>query len=279
MQDNQYKELLYAYSSMLSNTSPTPYLDALCIMTGILDCSQSTIYTNPQKYITPAEKYVLDQAFEARILGKPVAYIIKSKAFWKFNLFIQENCFIPRDDTECLVEKVLSLTQASENIKVLELGTGSGAISLALAYERPNWHITAVDINLEALDIARKNAKKYNIDNVNFLESNWYSNVQDCFNIVISNPPYIAFDEAVDIGVTFEPASSLFSSDQGLADLKHIIEGATKYPGCFLILEHSPQQQNSIVNYLKINGYTNIENIEDLSGSVRGVSAYAIRKN
>lgn len=279
MQHKTYRELLADYTIMLKASSDTPYLDASCIMTHLLDCEHSIIYTDPERIVTQEEKLRLDKAFAARIQGKPVAYITGLKSFWKFELLVNESCFIPRSDTECLIEKILDMTEFNSCLMALDLGTGSGAIAISLAQARPNWQITASDINNEALSLAYKNASRYQLTNINFLYSNWFDNIDGNFDIIVSNPPYIAYDEEIALEVTFEPASALFAANSGLFDLEIIIRGAVKYQGCLLVLEHSPQQRVAVFNYLTRHGYCKIDHIKDLSGAIRGTIAYAPLKN
>jgi release factor glutamine methyltransferase len=210
---------------------------------------------------------------DARKNGRPVAYLTGRRGFWTLNLQVNQYTLIPRPETEMLVEWALELT-LSPAAKVLDLGTGSGAIALSLASEKPNWHITGVDSSEPALEVARSNAKELQLESVQFFQSNWYDAMPNQhFDLLISNPPYI---EPGDIHLSqgdlrFEPISALQSQDAGFADLVALIEGAPAHlnTGSYLLLEHGYQQGGRVRELLAQRGFTKIESRCDLAGQER----------
>jgi release factor glutamine methyltransferase len=180
---------------------------------------------------------------------------------------------IPRPDTETLVEKALSLDLPTD-AKLLDLGTGTGAIALSLASEQPNWQVTAVDFSEQAVALAKRNQQKLALNNVTVLHSNWFSAVPNQqFDLIVSNPPYIdEQDEHLSQGdVRFEPMSALVAPDNGMADIKVIIEQARQYlaPNGYLLIEHGYQQALLLQEFFAQMAYSNILTIKDMAGCDR----------
>ncbi|KAG4065055.1 hypothetical protein HA402_002309 [Bradysia odoriphaga] len=182
--------------------------------------------------------------------GEPVAYLVGEREFWSLPLSVSPATLIPRPDTECLVELALERLPAAP-CAILDLGTGTGAIALALASERPDCQLTGIDLQPEAVALAQHNAQKLAINNARFLQGNWFTPVAgQKFALIASNPPYI--DEAdPHLGqgdVRFEPGSALVAAEQGLADLAAIVQQATEYlePQGWLLLEHGWQQGENV---------------------------------
>jgi release factor glutamine methyltransferase len=209
-----------------------------------------------------------------RLNGEPIAYILGAREFYGLKLKVTPDTLIPRPDTETLVEAALANIPLQKNLNICDLGTGSGAIALAIAKHRPQAHITALDASQAALDIAIENAQSFKISNVNFILSDWFGSLKDQkFDVIVSNPPYI---EANDVHLTqgdlrFEPISALVAGHNGLDDIRQIIQQAPHHlhpHGC-LLLEHGYNQAKSVVTLLKNAGFTSIETIKDLGGNDR----------
>ncbi|MGM3172591.1 peptide chain release factor N(5)-glutamine methyltransferase [Dickeya lacustris] len=208
-----------------------------------------------------------------RINGEPVAYLTGTREFWSLPLAVSPVTLIPRPDTECLVEQAL-LRLPARAANVLDLGTGTGAIALAIAHERPDCQLTGVDFQPDAVALAQHNAERLNIRNARFLHSDWFGALQgQHFALIVSNPPYIdALDPHLSCGdVRFEPATALIADDNGLADLRAITQqaGAFLSPGGWLLLEHGWQQAGAVRALLQQAGFEAIDTQRDYGGNER----------
>ena len=255
--------------------SSSPALDAEILLAHVLNQSRSYLYAHSDKIPTNAEIQNFRKLLQQRQQGKPIAYILGKKEFWSLELDIDENVLIPRPETELLVELCLAKLDKSKNQNILDLGTGSGAIALAIAHEQPNWNIVAIDKNAEALKIAKRNAEKFKIKNVTFLCNNWYAALPESqkFNAILSNPPYIKTkDPHLQKGdVKQEPISALTSGTTGLDDLTIIITRAKNYlenDGCIMV-EHGYNQANQVQQLMLHNGFTDIQTYKDIAGHDR----------
>ncbi len=204
--------------------------------------------------------------------GEPLAYILGCREFWGLEFMVSPAVLVPRPETELLVEILLSKVEHSA--KVLDLGTGSGAIAIALAHERPELEVTATDVSLAALEIARTNPKQHNVT-VNFRHSNWFSAIDDQYDVIVSNPPYINPKDEHLPTLRHEPQLALVAEDDGLQALHHIALKAPAYlaPGGLLLMEHGYDQGASMVKRLLEHNYMHPSAHHDLAGHHRATSA------
>jgi len=251
----------------------TARLDAELLLANILNKPRSYLYTWPEQHLSQDQHQGFLIAINHRAAGKPIAYLTGHREFWSMDLRVTPEVLIPRPETELLVE--VALKQLPETYcKVADLGTGSGAIALALANERPNWSIIGTDISTAALDIARNNANTLNLDTLEFSVSDWYRDLPDRdYQLIISNPPYIANqDPHLNRGdVRFEPPMALKSGADGLQDLRQLISGASRYLRSrgWLMLEHGYDQAEPVIQLLDQAGFTSTKTYHDLAQQPR----------
>ena len=215
-----------------------------------------------------------------RVLGEPIAYILGKKGFHNIELQVDPGVLIPRPETELLVEIALTeITKLNKHIRVLDLGTGSGAIALSIASAAPLVSLIATDQSTEALAIAKQNAQSLNLlDQVQFLLGNWYAALieQSQFDVIVSNPPYIAHQDPhlTQGDLRFEPKSALTDYASGLSCLEIIIAGADQYlkPGGLIAIEHGFDQSEAVVELMKVAGLIDVQTHIDLAGHFRAAS-------
>jgi len=253
--------------------SPTARLDAELLLAAALGKSRSFLHTWPERIVPSDAALTFAHYLQRRRGGEPVAYILGQQGFWKLDLEVAPHTLIPRPDTELLVETALELLPATP-AKVLDLGTGSGAIALALASERPAWQVTAVDRVLEAVALAERNRQRLHLHNVTVLSSHWFDALKDHrYSLIISNPPYIAAADPHLIAgdVRFEPASALVAGTDGLDDLRVIIAQAPQHleAGGWLMLEHGYDQAAAVRDLLLAQDFVEVHSRVDLGGHQR----------
>ncbi|MHA7115651.1 peptide chain release factor N(5)-glutamine methyltransferase [Pseudomonas promysalinigenes] len=264
-------------ASLLRNAqlpeSPSERLDAELLLAAAIGKSRSFLHTWPERIVSSEDAQTYAGYLQRRRAGEPVAYILGQQGFWKLDLEVAPHTLIPRPDTELLVETALELQPASP-AKVLDLGTGTGAIALALASDRPAWQVTAVDRINEAVALAERNRQRLGLGNVQILKSHWFSHLAgQRFDLILSNPPYIrAQDPHLAEGdVRFEPSSALVAGNDGLDDLRAIAAQAPEHllPGGWLLLEHGYDQAGDVRALLEANGFTEVTSRKDLGGHER----------
>lgn len=263
--------------SLLSNVelpdSPTPRLDAELLLAQALGKSRGYLHTWPEREPEAPQLERFQAALARRRTGEPVAYILGRQGFWSLDLDVASHTLIPRPDTELLVETALALLPATP-LQVLDLGTGTGAIALALACERPAWQVTGVDRVAEAVALAQGNGARLQLANARFAESCWFSALAgQRFQLIVSNPPYIAAaDPHLSQGdVRFEPSSALVAGIDGLDDIRLIIEQAPEHllAGGWLLLEHGFDQAEAVRELLAQRGFAAVDSRRDLGGHQR----------
>ena len=269
--DPTIREALVQAAGSLS--SETARLDAELLLAKILNKSRSHLYTWPEQRLSQDQYQCFLLAIDRRSAGEPIAYLTGSREFWSLELEVSSEVLIPRPETELLVEIALSLLPAT-NCEVADLGTGSGAIALALASERPNWNIIGTDISTAALNIARNNAQALNLDALKFVISDWYKDIpQRNYQLIVSNPPYIKNQDLhLQRGdIRYEPQIALRSGVDGLRDLSQLIAGAAEYlcPNGWLMLEHGFDQAESVTQFFNQAGFTSTETYHDLARQPR----------
>jgi release factor glutamine methyltransferase len=259
---------------MLDRRSSSPRLDAELLLEYVTGLPRASFRAFPERTLPTAAGWSFQQLVKRRMQGEPIAYICGQQEFWSLMFEVTPDVLIPRPETEVLVERALEHLPADRAATVLDLGTGSGAIALSIAHERPSAHVIAVDISARALDVAARNAARLNVGHVKFLQGSWFDPLgTERFDIIVSNPPYIAENDP-DLQPQVrkhEPTPALISGATGLEALERIIEGAPQYLNAngWLILEHGWKQGPAVRNLLVRNGFTHVRSHPDLSGHER----------
>lgn len=250
-------------------------LDAELLLCHLLDKPRSYLRTWPEQALDADLLSEFEALTARRANDEPLAYLIGWREFWSLKLKVTPATLIPRPDTETLVEQALALIPADAHWRIADLGTGSGAIALAIASERPHCHIVASDLSRDALAVAEENARTLNIHNIEFRHASWADAFQagEQFQLIAANPPYIdADDEHLQLnGLPFEPHSALSPGQDGLADLRCIIEQTQAHltkPG-WLLLEHGYNQGQAVRTLLQQHNYQNISTARDLGNNER----------
>jgi release factor glutamine methyltransferase len=266
-----------ALISVFFPNSATPRLDIELLLAFALNKPKYFLYAYPEYVLTKEQENIFNVLIERRTNGEPIAYIIGKKEFWSFELKVNSNVLIPRPETEVLVEIALQNIADKKDITVVDLGTGSGAIALALAYSRPTWNVIATDISASAIEIARYNAANLQLKNIAFFCGDWCSVLPDKkFDLIVSNPPYITQNDynLRYSNLRFEPKIALEAGD-GFTDFKKIImqaKSVLKKNG-MLIFEHGYDQKAKLQELLQQNTYRNITSYKDLAGIDRVITA------
>lgn len=266
--------LLDSASAELAGSSSTPHLDAELLLAHVLGFPRSRLLAHPE-FETPQDKRRLfEQMINLRRAGQPLAYLTGQREFWSLTLNVTPATLIPRPETELLVEHALRLVPDTEKVAILELGTGSGAIALALASERPHASITATDISNDALAIAKKNAAVLDMHNVKFIQGDWFTPVSGRrFRVIVSNPPYVAEGDPhlQSDSLRFEPREALVGGADGLAAIRKIVESASSHleQQGTLLLEHGLGQAEAVRKLMTAAGFTNVYSASDLAGIER----------
>jgi len=266
-----------AQAGELLPESESPKLDMEVLLGHVLSKSRAFLYTWPETQLTETQYAQLVALVKERQLGKPIAHLLGMREFWSLPLLVTPDTLIPRPDTEVLIEWVLEHFSNHDACKVVDLGTGTGAIALALASESPEWQLSGCDRIPEAVELARRNAEQLGLARVDFFESSWFERFGDSskasFHLIVSNPPYIAEDDPhlVQGDVRFEPKSALTAGKDGLDDIRIIAQDAMSYlisGGCLLV-EHGYDQADAVQQIFKHVGLNGVGSGKDYNGNDR----------
>lgn len=254
--------------------SESPRLDAELLLCHALGVNRSWLYAWPDKSLVPAQQRRFAELVARRASGEPIAHILGEREFWSLSLIVTPDTLIPRPDTELLVAQALCLLPEETALRVADLGTGSGAVALAIARERPRCSVVATDSSPAALAVARENAVRNQIANVTFRQGDWCAALGDeRFDLIVSNPPYIAADDPhLSQGdVRFEPRTALVAGRDGLDDIRQIASAAREHlhSNGWLLLEHGFGQGEGVRGILQENGYEKVTTWRDLAGLER----------
>ena len=271
---NNAESLIQSGTKKLSSISNVPRLEAEVLLSYLLDITPIKFHTDNicinQKVMDKFKSMV-----DSRSEGIPMAYLIGKKEFWSMDFIINEDVLVPRPETELLIENAIKIFKNFESPNILELGTGSGIISIVLKKELNNPRIKAVDISKEALRIAKMNAQKHKISDIQFISSDWFSEIMnEEFDLIISNPPYVdrsKLSKEELFGIVMEPDIALYSENDGTSDLEFIIQKSPHYlkNGGWLILEHGYDQSSYCISEMKKAGYSKINSSKDIQNITR----------
>lgn len=249
----------------------TARIEVQTLLQHVLQVPRAYLLAHPEQVPDSKQLAAYDALLQRRLQGEPVAYLLGEREFFGLNFQVTPATLIPRSDTELLVELALQRMPQGKACRVLDMGTGSGAIALAIAHFRPEAAVTAVDASEAALEVARENAHRLGVSNVNFLRSNWFSALNgQRFDLIVSNPPYVRTDDVhlTQGDVRFEPLSALASGADGLDDIRSIISSAGAYleQGAWLLLEHGYDQAQSVQEFLQQENYVRSFSAKDIAG-------------
>ncbi|ARG96847.1 peptide chain release factor N(5)-glutamine methyltransferase [Legionella micdadei] len=269
------KGALSQATTQLEAESDSPRLDGEILLAHVLMKTRTYLYTHMDKTLTKAQWQTFQQLVDKRAHGMPIPYLTGTREFWSLPLKVCEDTLIPRPETELLVELTLKLLADKPHAQILDLGTGSGAIALACAHERPDWQIIACDCSLSALQIAEENAARLRVTNICFYHSDWFEKISltQKFDAIVTNPPYIAANDPhlIQGDVRFEPTLALVGGTDGLEAIRHIIQHslARLKPDGLLLIEHGFDQKSAVGSMLNDYGYRQVQCWQDLQGNDR----------
>lgn len=269
--------ILEAAAAELEGISDSPALDAEILMAQVLGKPRGFLRAHGDDAVAPADHDRFRSLLARRRAGAPVAYLTGRRGFWSLDLEVDPGVLVPRPETELLVETALDALAGRPAPQVLDLGVGSGAIAIALAVEMPSARITAVDASAAALEIARRNAARAGVENIEFLQGDWYQPLAGrCFDAIVANPPYLAADDPHLPALAHEPAAALVAGPTGLEALEKIAAGAPRRlrPGGIVILEHGSGQGAAVREMCARAGLEAIQTRRDLAGHERVTRAH-----
>ncbi|HEY0686188.1 MAG TPA: peptide chain release factor N(5)-glutamine methyltransferase [Steroidobacter sp.] len=267
-------DALHTATMLLSRSSPSARLDAELLLEYVTGLSRTNFRANPERELPAAAGWSFQQLVKRRSQGEPVAYIRQQQEFWSLLLEVSPAVLIPRPETELVVERALDHINKEDTVRVADLGTGSGAIALAIASDRPRATVLAVDASKDALELASRNIGRLQLTNVSLLHGSWLAPLEGArCHLIASNPPYIAQDDpdlAPDVK-RFEPGMALISGRTGFEALDVIVRDAPAHlePGGWLVLEHGWKQAEAVRQRLVRQGFVHVRSHADLAGHER----------
>ncbi len=249
-------------------------LDAEVLLAFALDKSRSHLHAWPEAELSKEQTLRYSRLIEQRTEGRPIAYLTGHREFWSLDFEVTADTLIPRPETELLVEKTLAILPAHEKLRVADLGTGSGAIAIALAHERKSWTLCALERCFAGTRVAQRNARHLGVSNIDFVNASWCDALADAsLDAIVSNPPYIAeLDPHLQQGdVRYEPVSALASGPEGLDDIKKLVADTPRIlkTDGWILLEHGFSQAKMVRKLLNTKGFINIVTAHDLAGQER----------
>jgi release factor glutamine methyltransferase len=261
-----------AAAARLTQVSDSARLDAEILLCQTIDMPRSYLFAHPEDELDELTANRFEALMQRRLGGEPMSYITGTREFWSHELLVSPATLVPRPETELLVELALREIPRKAEWRILDLGTGSGAIAIAIAAERLMCSVTATDISSDALAVARENVRQAQLSNVTCLEGHWTTPVAGIeFDLIVSNPPYIRDDDEALRNLTYEPLSALASGKDGLRDIRILASdaGAILATGGWLMLEHGAEQSADVAGILQANGWGEIRCHNDLAGKPR----------
>ena len=266
-------EVKLSYSDLLAQARSLKLApaDAAILMCHRLGISRASLIAYPERIVTATLAAQIQADFAARTRGVPVAYLCGVQEFYGLTLAVSPDVLIPRGDTETLVDTALAAFDRVQVVHALDLGTGSGAIALAIKHSKPDWQVTALDASIDALIVAQNNAKRLNL-NINFLLSSWFDALSnEKFDVIVSNPPYIVEGDWHMTALAYEPKQALTSGADGLDDIRQIIAHAPQFltSNGWLLLEHGYDQAAAVRDLLDKRGFVQVQSKLDLAGIER----------
>jgi len=270
-------DALLAWARASLQSSDNPALEAQLLLGHALGLARGALMVRGEQALAAGPMAAFERAVQRRAAGEPLAYITGQREFWSLPLRVTPAVLVPRPETELVVERALALLGTGP-ARVADLGTGSGAIALALARERPGWRVTATDRSAAALEVAAANARALAVENVRFLAGDWYGAVGgERFDLIASNPPYVGATDPVLQGsaLRHEPLAALASGASGLEDLAAVIDGAVAHLSAagWLVLEHGAGQAAEVEKLLVAQGFRHVRCHADLAGLARVTEA------
>ncbi|MCP5092942.1 MAG: peptide chain release factor N(5)-glutamine methyltransferase [Gammaproteobacteria bacterium] len=256
----------------LTGISESPRLDAEILLRRTIDMPRSYLFAHPEDVLDDTTFDRFDALLRRRLGGEPMAYIMGTREFWSHELLVSPATLVPRPETELLVELALRETPRKAEWKILDLGTGSGAIAVALASERLMCEVTAVDVNEAALAIAAENARQLALSNLTFAQGNWCEPVRgQLFDLIVSNPPYVRAEDEALANLRFEPIDALLAGADGLDAIRTLAAdcGEILRADGALLVEHGADQAEDVASILAAAGWAGIVNHKDFSGHPR----------
>ena len=262
---------LLARAQQQLTDSGSARLDAEILLSFVMNIPRESFYAHPEDPVPPDQACDYWSLIAKRASGFPIAYLVGHKEFWSTDLTVNRHTLIPRPETECLVETALELIPERTTLRILDLGTGSGAIAIAIARERPECSVVAVDIVMESLLVAQANARRLRLANIQFRQSDWFSDLQnEVFDIILCNPPYVdsRYQGLMDGEIGYEPRIALDGGHLGLEIINHLIPASTRHirSDGYLVLEHGYDQAGNIAHLFYVNNFKDREIRRDYAG-------------